>query len=676
MHYELHDLVGVGGMGTVYRAVDLRAGREVAVKVLDAQHDPAKDPISRERFQREARLSMRLSHSNIVEVLDAGEYDGVSFIVMELLRGQTLYQLLETEKALPTARALFLFREMCAGLAFAHELGLVHRDLKPANVMVLRDEETGREQVKLLDFGLAKPFLATPSSDDEVTRNNLVMGSPTYMAPEQARGEAGIEGDIYSLGVVLFRMLTGRVPFSGRSGIDVIVQHVQAPVPHFAEIAPDARVSGSLELVVRRCLEKLPQNRYPSVKALLAALVEAENSPSSPMPPPRLTSSSGMAAVRTPTRPQLEVIDDVVQPPKPALSPNVELFASQQPKAASAFGWLWVVLGFIAVGGAAWVLGRSTAGEQPAPAATAAVKPGGATSPAAPNTATEPNAKPAEGAGATATPTATAAAEPVPTVTPKGPVTFRINSIPIGATVKLGGKPMGLTPVAFEVPADENGEATAELTLELRGYQALTFIATSSGPRFDLVQRLRKGTGRVQLAPVHPEPTVAPKEVAAPVVSAAIPAPVASLPRQSRRCLREARRGGGRAHGRANHGGRRSSERSGGTVVAESAWSTSRRRCRGLRAPRTSFSPAAVGERRAALRYPREAVAARVEGTSVARCRVTVAGALTDCHITKSVPMLDDAVMQSLTTRQYEPAKVGANAVETEISIVTRLTAR
>ena len=645
LHYQVHDVVGVGGMGTVYRAVDLRTSREVAVKVLDPLHDPAKSPISRERFQREARLSMRLSHPNIVEVLDAGEHDGVSFIVMELLKGQTLYQILDQDRRLPMSRALALFREMCAGLSFAHELGLVHRDLKPANVMVLRTP-SGEEEVKLLDFGLAKPFLASPSSDDEVTRNNLVMGSPTYMAPEQARGESGVEGDIYSLGVVLFRMLTGRVPFSGRSGIDVIVQHVQAAVPHFSEIAPDARVSEALELVVRGCLEKLPQNRYPSVKTLLAALVEAESSPSTPMP--KRKSRPQMVAAPAPETRELPA----VAPPLPVRTPlpvqPVVLFGAAEPEPSS-WGWVWVVMAFIAVGAGAWFLGRSSASApEAAPVeAIAAAAP-------APSTASPVEAKAEE-----------KRAEPpaLEPVVAKGPVTFRINSIPIGATVKLSGKAMGLTPVAFEVPADENGEATAELTLELRGYQALTFIATSSGPRFDLVQRLRKGTGRVTLAPVRPEPVAEPKTTAPavpPPLASAAPEPVAvavapavtppPVPVVSTPAIEAA---------------------PAVAVAAAAAVPTS-----GLvPLEQVSVRPRMINGGQPP-RYTRDAVAAKIEGTSVARCRVTVTGSLTDCHITKSVPMLDDAVMQSLTTRQYEPAKVGANTVETEISIVTRLTAR
>ena len=225
---------------------------------------------------------------------------------------------------------------------------------------------------------------------------------------------------------------------------------------------------------------------------------------------------------------------------------------------------------------------------------------------------------------------------------------------------------MGLTPVAFEVPADENGEATAELTLEMRGYQALTFIATSSGPRFDLVQRLRKGSGRVVLAPVRPEPaTVAPRSE--PVVAAVVPvstlapepaapAPIIVAPAPAPAAVAVPTEPAAQPVAPP-------------VVVAQAPTSGV------VPLDQVSVRPRMVNPGQPP-RYTRDAVAAKIEGTSVARCRVTVTGSLTGCHITKSVPMLDEAVIESLATRQYEPAKVGTNTVETEISIVTRLTAR
>jgi TonB family protein len=229
--------------------------------------------------------------------------------------------------------------------------------------------------------------------------------------------------------------------------------------------------------------------------------------------------------------------------------------------------------------------------------------------------------------------------------------------VAVGAGAYFFGRSSAAPEVVEAAPVVPVAAApVAELTLELRGYQSLTFIATSSGPRFDLVQRLRKGTGRVTLAPVRPEPVAEPRAAATaavpPPLAVSLPEPIAPVVAEPAVVIPEA---------------------APPVLVAAAAPPTSGSGLVPL--DQVSVRPRMINGGQPP-RYTRDAVAAKIEGTSVARCRVTVTGSLTDCHITKSVPMLDDAVMQSLTTRQYEPAKVGANPVETEISIVTRLTAR
>ena len=293
--YRLLAVIGRGGMATVYRASDASVGREVAVKVLD----PARmDPVYRERFLRECRLSAGLSHGNIVRVFDTGETDGVYFIAMELLRGRTLAELLVTEKTLQWERGLNLIRQIGAGLAFAHQQGLVHRDLKPANCFV---EGTGAsESLKILDFGLAKSVRATEGKPEpEVTSNAVVLGSPTYMAPEQARGQVALQSDIYAVGVMLYRMLAGRPPFRGRTPIDIIAQHFEAPVPWLRELTSGRVAPIELELAMRQCLEKDPGARYASVDAMLAALDDAERKVRGEASPP------STAPDRAPTPPPL-----------------------------------------------------------------------------------------------------------------------------------------------------------------------------------------------------------------------------------------------------------------------------------------------------------------------------------------------------------------------------------
>jgi eukaryotic-like serine/threonine-protein kinase len=624
----LIDVVGGGGMGTVYRATDLKVGREVAVKVLDPRFDPAKDPAYRERFLREARLSTRLSHGNIVEVLDTGESDGVHFIAMELLQGQTLAKLIETEKVLGWERSLRLVRQMAAGLSFAHELGLVHRDLKPANCFVLGAGPT--EWVKLLDFGLAKPMLtADGAKDDEVTRTSVVMGSPTYMAPEQARGEASVQSDVYAMGVMLFRMLAGQVPFVGKTAIEVIVHHIQTPLPWLEEVNPGNVVPIELELVMRRCLEKDPRARFPSVQAMVAALDEAELDTRRDPAQRAATLQMAIARRHTPAAPSGPT--GPLQAQLLPVPPSEPMFSNlRQPEKAKNRGAI------AGVGLGVLVLGSLLVWKLAQPSAVVA--------PPAP----VPEAKPV-------VPAPTASADPVPV--PHGPVTFRINSIPTGATVKVGSKVMGITPAIFALEADDTGEATAELTLELKGYQTITFIATSPGPRFDLVQRLQKGTGKIQLS--HVEPTKLEKDdpVFVPMVLPTAPpptkssAPVATTPAPVVVPAPDPAPPVTVAPAPAP-----APPNTSGIVPTDQL--TSRPRMLSGEAPRSPVS----------------ARVARVEGTSVARCVVTPKGKLEGCHIVKSVPLMDEAILDSLKTRVYEPGRVGTEAVSTEISVVIRVT--
>jgi len=649
--YELKEIIGGGGMGTVYRALDVQNSHEVAVKVLDPRFDPARDPAYRERFLREARLSTRLSHGNIVEVVDTGESDEVHFIAMELLHGRTLAKLLETERMLPWERALKLTRQMGAGLAFAHELGLVHRDLKPANAFVVGEGEN--EWLKLLDFGLAKPVVNS-AGDDEVTRTNLVMGSPTFMAPEQARGEATVTADIYALGVMLFRMLSGQVPFNGRTAIDVIVQHIQAPLPWLREVSPDANLPIEVELVMRRCLEKDPRARYPSVQALLAALDEAE---AATRRDPSQRRATLQLALNTPSSPALPVVAGAPLEDGSERADS-QLFSSFREPPSRSRGLLVpavALLGLLALAFAAWRI----------------LKPGEAAPPAvaaAPAPAPRPVEAPPAPAPLPPSPVVAAASARAPAT---GPVTFRINSIPAGATVRVGNKVMGTTPTTFEEVVDESGEATAELTLELKGYQPITFIATSPGPRFDLVQRLQKAARRPAAAggAAAAAAAAAPEEdpslfipVVMPSTSGGTATPVPTIrPAAAPTAVASA--------GLAAEPPAAPAEQQGvavavppprpGTVALEDL--TSRPRL------------VAAGD---PPRYNEQARVANAEGTAVARCTVTVQGLLEKCRLLKAVPLMEEALLASLKTRRYEPGRVGGEAVASEINVVMKVQSR
>jgi eukaryotic-like serine/threonine-protein kinase len=259
--YELEELLGRGGMSNVFRARDRLLERRVALKILHERY--AADQEFLERFRREARAVARLSHPNIVTVIDRGEgADGRQFIVFEYLPGRTLKDLVVETGPLPVARALELAIEIASGLAFAHQHGLVHRDVKPQNVLL-----NGDGQAKVTDFGIARSL----DVEHTMTQAGTVLGTSIYIAPEQARGQAvDAQSDVYSLGVVLFELLTGDVPFRGESFVAVALQHVHEPAPSVLERRPDAplRVAAAVE----RALGKDPAQRFASMDDFRAEL--------------------------------------------------------------------------------------------------------------------------------------------------------------------------------------------------------------------------------------------------------------------------------------------------------------------------------------------------------------------------------------------------------------------
>jgi beta-lactam-binding protein with PASTA domain/predicted Ser/Thr protein kinase len=248
--YRVLGRLGVGGMATVYLAEDSSLGRKVALKVMADRYSDDGEFV--ERFRREAQAAARLNHPNIIAVYDRGEADGRPYIAMEYLQGRTLKQVIQAEGPLPPERALAIAMQVLAGLRYAHEHGVVHRDVKPHNVLVGDD---GR--IKVTDFGIAH------AGDPQMTEVGSIVGTAQYLSPEQARGRAvGPQTDIYSLGVVLYEMLAGRVPFEGDSSVAIAMQHVSDHPPPLRALAPD--VPESLALVVAHAMLKDPAQRYGS----------------------------------------------------------------------------------------------------------------------------------------------------------------------------------------------------------------------------------------------------------------------------------------------------------------------------------------------------------------------------------------------------------------------------
>jgi tRNA A-37 threonylcarbamoyl transferase component Bud32 len=265
--YETLRLLGEGGMGRVYLARQLDLGRHVVVKVM---HDHiASDPKFCERFQRETLMMARFQHPYAVTLYDASLNDPQGpCIVMEYIKGITLDALLERNERLSPARVGRLLGQTCEVLQAAHTEGVIHRDLKPANLMVV-DPDTPYEMIKVTDFGLAKLLSPEGSHRITVTNTEFAVGTPGYMCPEQARGDVmDHRGDLYSVGIILYELLTGRLPFSGRSTMDMLLAHATETPPSFEEIGARAWVPPAIEEVVQACLAKNPEHRPASARDL------------------------------------------------------------------------------------------------------------------------------------------------------------------------------------------------------------------------------------------------------------------------------------------------------------------------------------------------------------------------------------------------------------------------
>ena len=638
--FRILEAIGSGGMGRVYKAIQAPLDRVVALKVLNPNFPVERDPAFKRRFLLEASMTSRLRHPNTVTVIDYGQTDdGIFYIVMELLEGKTLAEVLAKEKTLPWMRVLDITQQISRSLREAHKNGIVHRDLKPANVMLLAEE--GHDVVKVLDFGLVKSFAPDPNQvDPEVTQNGMFLGSPQYMAPEQARNQANPRSDIYSLGILTYQMLCGRPPFLGKDYLDVIFQHMKELPKPPRVLRPDLDIPPDVEAVILKCLEKNPEARYASMDELLEALRFAASVSgmsgtgafsmgtgitrlaAAPTPPPLPHfSTHGSHGVDTSDAVNTMAIDisDEGEPNDSA----PPMFASVQRKKGSGAKLPWPWIGF----GAAIAIGFAAMGWWGAHSGPRLPPPGVVPGDAVPALAVE-------------------AKEPTDTTRDTAPgvwvktVKFHVTSEPSGARIFMGRKQMGITPALFELPAGTTGTASAELVFLLDGYPAQAATAGGSGDVM-LMQKLQK---RVFVRVPSPLPR-----------RDELPDPVTADPASA----------SGRTPVEVNHFAKASLPLPPPPVAV---------------APAPDVLPFGEGMTRPQLLsesqgivFPREAVAAKAEGTMVVRCVVTLDGSLQRCRVVKSVPYMEEPVLDALRSRRYRPATYQGKPVAVDYVFTMRL---
>ena len=249
--YKLKSVLGEGGMATVYLASDLIARKDVALKII--KEDTMKNPVNLTRFEREARAAASLNHQNIVRVINLGTAEGRPYMVTELIKGQTLREILNIRSKFSVLEACDIMYQLCSAVLNAHQHNVIHRDIKPQNVYMNQDST-----IKLGDFGIA-----TFTNASRVTRSEVVIGSVHYLAPEISQGnQATVESDVYALGITFFELLTGKVPFDDESPVTVALMHIKDKMPSVRKLNP--KVPVIIEKIISKATDKNPNNRYHS----------------------------------------------------------------------------------------------------------------------------------------------------------------------------------------------------------------------------------------------------------------------------------------------------------------------------------------------------------------------------------------------------------------------------
>lgn len=457
--FRITALIARGGMGKVYRAEQTLLGREIALKILTPNYSGESDPEFHKRFFLEASTCSKLKHPNTVTIFDYGRTDDdIYYIAMELLEGRTLHRALREDGPFSSERAMHIARQICRSLREAHGLNVIHRDLKPANIFLVRHGDES-DFVKVLDFGLVKEL----DDGEDLTQTGLFMGSPKYMSPEQIRGE-DVDGraDVYALGVILYEMLSGAVPFDGPRSMDILLAHVQAPPPPLR--APEAPLA-VIEIVMK-ALAKRPEQRFASMDELLGALKGGSASAAFSATQSLELGLTDGSLDAPPTLTQATVRQE--REPLGALAPvDVEAKTRRGPLAVIA------VLGALVVfGGAAFaaLLGRDDA--------------------------TPPIAQATMNAEARVEPPVEAAIAPAVT-------RVALRSVPPGAIVRVGAHEHGPTPADIELAGDRAARGDqVTFVFQLADHREYSVTRVIAGERLEIL---------AELEPIEAAPTPGPR---------------------------------------------------------------------------------------------------------------------------------------------------------------------